>query len=134
VVKEAMGYLGRLLIAAYGSLFYLAWRNWRTYVGLYVALSVAIGIAPSSSDIRAFARGLPVAVALVLILAAWLYFAHDANSRFLTLQEGIVPHLLRFLTTLTYAFSLTSLGALLFLPLAVWKQGRVGENETSPSE
>lgn len=131
VLRESAAYLGRFLQTAYSSLPDLQWDNWRTYVGLYIALSVGIEIAPSPSDVVNFAKGLPLILAMMLLLAAWLYLAGDAQSGFLTLQEGLVPHLLNFLTAVTYAFVLVSLGVFVFLPLRLWQKLReqVAEDE-----
>jgi hypothetical protein len=124
VLTESVDYLGRFLETAYQGLFDLQWDNWRTYVGLYVALSVGIGIAPSGTDLKSFLRGLPLAVILILGLFARLYVSGDAESQFLALQERLVPHLLSFSTVVTYAFMLTMLGVLAFLPLRLWRKLR----------
>jgi hypothetical protein len=124
VLRESMAYLGDFLEAVYSSLPGLAWDNWRTYVGLYIALSVGAGIAPSSQDLRNVARGLPLTLLFVLGLFAWLYVSGDAESRFLALQEGLVPRLIQFSTAATYAFLLTMFGTILFLALAILKRWR----------
>lgn len=126
VIRESMGYLEYFVRAAYDNLTDLQWASWRTYVGLYIALSVGIGLAPSSQDLRILLRSLPLAFIFVFGLFVWLYLSGDAESRFLTLQEGIVPHLLKFSTAATYAFMLTTLGVFVFLPLRIWQRLRVG--------
>jgi hypothetical protein len=121
VLRSAMDYLGQFLQTVFQDLPHLQWENWRTYVGLYVALSIGFSLPPSDVDLKGFARGLPVAVVLVLGLFAWLYFSGDAEVRFLALQQTLVPRLLDFSTAVTYAFLLTSLGILVFLPLRLWQ-------------
>jgi hypothetical protein len=64
---------------------------------------------------------LPLATLLILGLFAWLYVSGDAEARFLALQEGFVPRLLKFSTAVTYAFTVTILGVLVFLPVRLWQ-------------
>ncbi len=124
VLRESMDYLGRFLQTAYENLPAFQWDNWRTYVGLYIALSVGMGIAPNAEDLKTLLGGLPLALFLILGLFVWLYTSGEAESRFLALQQGLVPHLLKFSTAVTYAFTLTVLGVVVLLPLAIWKRWR----------
>lgn len=124
VLRTSLDYLGQFLQAAYQHLPNLQWSDWRTFVGLYVALSVGVNIAPSDQDIKVFAGGIPLVILLGLALSAWLYLSGDAEGRFLALQQDVVPHLLQFSTVITYAFILTILGVVVFLPLGIWKRWR----------
>jgi hypothetical protein len=126
VVQEAMNYLGHLVQTAYYDFPSLQWENWRTWVGLYIALSVGIGVAPSGEDLKILLGGLPIAILLIFGLFVWLYSSGNAESSFLALQEGLAPHLLRFSTAVTYGFVLTALGVLVFLPLRLWQKLRSG--------
>jgi hypothetical protein len=124
VLREVLDYLGRFLEASFGNLTTLQWDNWRTFVGLYIALSVGTGIALSSTDQRYLLRGLPAAFILIWILFAALYLSGDVESRFLALQEWLVPHLLNFSTVATSAFILSIIGIIILLPLALWRRLR----------
>jgi hypothetical protein len=124
VLQETMGYLERFLPTLYPNLINLRWSNWRTYVGLYIAVSVAAGIAPSAQDLKNLARGLPIGVALFLALFAWLQASGDAEARLLAVQASLGPHLIHFSTIITYAFVLASLGVFLFLPIGLWNWWR----------
>jgi hypothetical protein len=126
VLKESMDYLGRFLQTAYHNLPGLQWGNWRTYIGLYIALSVGIGIAPSTQDFKIFVAALPTFILLILVLFAWLYLSGDVEATFSTVQQGLFPPLLKFSTAVTYAFVLTSLGVLIFLPLRLLQRVRAG--------
>jgi hypothetical protein len=119
-LTAAMDYVDLVLRNAFSQLSTLQWGNWRTYLGLYIAISVAIGLAPSSVDWRIFFASLPLAVLLVLALFAWLYVSGDAVAQFQALKETVMPHLLTFSTVVMYAFVLTILGALIFLPFGLW--------------
>jgi hypothetical protein len=122
ILHESIDHLSRFLRTVYSSLPSLEWSNWRTYAGLFMAFSVGIALAPSSGDLKNLARGLPIAIILVLALFTWLYTSGDAESSFLTLQEALALPLFNLTTAITYAFVLTSVGALLILPLAVLKR------------
>lgn len=122
VLRESMGYMGRFLETAFRNLPSLQWGNWRTYVGLYVALSVGMGIAPSAQDLRILAAALPLAFLVGLGFFAWLYLSGNPQEQFLTLQQGLVPALLTFSTAVTYAFVVASAGVLIFLPLAILRR------------
>gem|GEM_PF-827338 len=124
VLQEALDYLGRFVQAAYEGLPGLQWGNWRTYVGLYIAFSVGMGIAPSDQDLRVMITALPLATLLGVGAFALFYMSGDAESRFAAFQQGMWPHLLRFSTAVTYAFVLTSLGILVFLPLRLFSEVR----------
>lgn len=124
VLTETLQYLGRFLETVWRALPGLEWRNWRTYVGLYIALSVGAAIAPSSTDLKNLARSLPLILVVVVGLFVWLYVSGDAQSQFLLLQDRLVPHLLQFSTALTYAFILSVFGVLVFLPLRLWARLR----------
>jgi hypothetical protein len=124
ILRESLDYLGRFLEASFSNLSALQWDNWRTYVGLYIALSVGAGIALSSSDRRYLLQGLPAALLLSWIVFAALYLSGDVESRFLALQEWLVPHLLSFSTVATSAFILSIIGIIVLLPLALWRRLR----------
>jgi hypothetical protein len=126
VLGESMAYLERFLRTAYLNLSGLQWGSWRTYVGLYIAFSVGIGIAPSTDDLKILRAALPLAALLILGLFALLYLSGDAETVFVTLQQSLWPSLLRFSTAVTYAFVLTSLGMLIFLPLRLLQKVREG--------
>lgn len=117
VLRESLDFLGRFFQAMLVSLPNLAWGNWRTYVGLYIALSVASSIAPSPPDIRNFYRALPFALLALFLLFAGLYATGNLEARFPALQQALLPHLLALSTVITYAFVLTLLGVFIFLPL-----------------
>ena len=127
VLREALDYLGRFVQAAYEGLPGLQWGNWRTYVGLYIAFSMGIGIAPSPVDVRIMISALPLATLLGIGAFALFYLMGDAGSQFAAFQQGLWPHLLRFSTAVTYAFVLTSLGILVFLPLRLFSEVRRGD-------
>ena len=124
VLREALDYLGRFVQAAYEGLPGLQWGNWRTYVGLYIAFSVGMGIAPSDQDLKIMMVALPLATLLGVGAFALFYLVGDAESQFAAFQQGLWPHLLRFSTAVTYAFVLTSLGILVFLPLRLFSEVR----------
>lgn len=122
IIRESIDYVGRFLEAAYQNLPHLEWDNWRTWIGLYIAFSVGIGIAPSSQDLKIFVAALPLAILFVLALFVVLYLSGDVESTFQTLQQVLLLPTLKFLTVVTYAFVLTSLGILVFLPLYLLKR------------
>jgi hypothetical protein len=124
VLGVSLDYLGRFLEASLGNLSSLPWDDWRTYVGLYVALSVGAGIALSASDQKYLLRGLPAALLLIWIVFAAVYLSGDVESRFLALQAWLVPHLLNFSTVATSAFVLSIIGIIALLPLALWRRLR----------
>ena len=126
VIKESIDYVGRFLGAAYQSLSYLEWANWRTWVGLYIAFSVGIAIAPSKQDFRVLVAALPLVILFVLALFVALYLSDDVERTFRTLQEFLLVPMLKFLTVVTYAFVLTSLGIFVFLPLRLLQWWRTG--------
>lgn len=124
MLGEALDYLGRFVEACFGNLSAFRWDDWRTYLGLYVALSVATRTALSPSDRRNFLRGLPVALILIWIFCAVLYISGDVEGQFLALQEWLVPHLLNFSTVATSAFVLSIIGIIILLPLVLWRRLR----------
>lgn len=126
VLRASADYLGHFVRAAYENLPGLQWDSWRTYVGLYIALSVGIGIAPSTTDLKIFLAALPLSALLVLALFTLLYLSGDMESQFVAFQQGLWPYLLKFSTAVTYAFVLTSLGMFIFLPLRLFKAIREG--------
>jgi hypothetical protein len=85
---------------------------------------VGTRIALSTEDKRYLLRGLPAALILIWILCAILYLSGDVESRFLGLQEWLVPHLLNFSTVATSAFILSIIGIIILLPLALWRRLR----------
>ena len=105
VLQETMDYLAQFLQTAYQKLPGLQWDNWRTYVGLYIAFSVGIGIAPSDADLKIMLGALPLAALLVLGLFTLLYLSGDVEATFVTLQQVLWPPLLKFSTAITYALS-----------------------------
>lgn len=126
VLRESVDYLGRFVQSAFENLPDLEWDNLRTYVGLYIALSVGISITPSRQDFKVMVGALPVATFLALSLFALLFFSGDIEAQFQSFQQGLWPHLLRFSTAVTYAFVLTSLGIVVFLPLRLFSRVRQG--------
>jgi len=124
VFGEISDFLVQFLLATYERLLDLQWDNWRTYVGLYVVLSVGIRIVPSAADLKALLWGLPLAALLLFGLFVWLYVSGDALSTFETLQEALWPPLLKFATAVTTAFALAALGILVFLPLGLQEYAR----------
>jgi hypothetical protein len=124
VLREALDYLGRFVQTAYQNLPGLQWDNWRTYAGLYIAFSVGLGIAPSGQDLRIMITALPLATLLGVVAFALFHAVGDAEAQFAALQQGLWPHLLKFSTAVTYAFVLTSLGILVFLPLRLFSEVR----------
>jgi hypothetical protein len=126
VLHESLEYIGRFIQTLLHSLPRLEWGNWRTYVGLYIALSVGLGLAPSLQDLRILVAGLPVLLLVGLGLSALIYLTADAEATFRTLQGALVPLLLEFSTAATYAFLLTSLGIAVLLPLRILQKVRGG--------
>lgn len=127
LIEASLDYLGQVLKTAYSSLPALEWGNWRTYLGLYVALSVGMAIAPSTQDLKNMLGGLPFFLFLILGLFVWLYLSGDAEQVFLTLQQKLQPFLQGLTSAITYAFVLTSLGALILAPFRLWQ--RMSERE-----
>ncbi|MGD2206709.1 MAG: hypothetical protein PVH17_08015 [Anaerolineae bacterium] len=126
VLQVSAQYVGQFIQTTFHSLPALQWGNWRTYVGLYIALSVGLGLAPSPQDLKILAGSLPLLFLVGFAMSAWLYLAGDAEAQFLTLQQTLVPRLLDFSTAVTYAFLLTSLGMVIFMPLRIWQKWRSG--------
>jgi hypothetical protein len=122
VLRESMSYMGRFFETAFRNLPNLQWDNWQTYVGLYIALSVGMGITPSSQDLRILVAALPLALLVGLGFFAWIYLSGNPQEQFLALQQGLVPALLTFSTAVTYAFVVASVGVLVFLPLAILRK------------
>jgi hypothetical protein len=132
VLREALDYLGRFVQTAYESLPGMQWDSWRTYAGLYIAFSVGLGIAPSGQDLRIMLTALPLATLLGVGAFALFYLVGDAEAQFAALQQGLWPHLLKFSTAVTYAFVLTSLGILVFLPLRLFSEVRRSDGAVTP--
>jgi hypothetical protein len=124
LLRESLDYLGLFSELALGNLSTLQWDSWRTYVGLYIALSVGAGIMLSQRDRQYLVRGLPAALILTWIVFAVLYLSGDAESRFLVLQEWFLPHLVNLTTVATSAFFLSIIGIIILLPLALWRRLR----------
>ena len=124
VIREILDYLVQFLLAIYQKLPGLQWDNWRTYAGLYIALSVGIGVAPSKADRSILGRGLLVAGFAFFALFVLLYLSGDAQAAFATFHEALWPSLIRFSTAVTTAFVMASLGVLIFLPLYLLKMAR----------
>ena len=89
---------------------------------------MALGLAPSPKDLGALAAGLPLASVLGLVLLVLVYLSGNMAAAFTTLQGTLFPQLLGFSTATTYAFLLTCLGVLLFLPLSLLQTLRGGRN------
>ena len=126
VLRGTLDFLTQILLTAYQQLPDLQWDNWRTYAGLYIALSVGIGIAPSKADRRILGGGLVLAGFLAFALFVLLYLLGDAQTTFVALQEALWPALIKFSIAVTTAFVLASLGVLIFLPLYLLKMAREG--------
>jgi hypothetical protein len=126
VLNASLAYVAQLAQTAFRSLPYLQGGNWRTYLGLFIAFSVALGLAPSPNDLRGLAAGLPVAIVFGLAGFVLLYLSGNVAPAFATLQQKLLPQLLGFSTAVTYAFLLTSLGTLIFMPLALLLKLRGG--------
>ena len=124
VIREILDYLVQFLLAIYQKLPGLQWDNWRTYAGLYIALSVGIGIAPSRTDVGIWLGGLLTAGVVIFGLFVVLYLLGDAQTTFAALHEALWPALIKFSTAITTAFVLASLGVLIFLPLYLLKPPR----------
>jgi hypothetical protein len=124
VVKESLNQMWGFVKSVFSNLPDLEWRSWRTWAGLYIALSVGIHIAPSSQDLKIFFRALPIVFLITLPLFAWLYFSGSAEQTFLFLQEKVTPAMIRFSTAMTYALILTSFGLGGFLLLYLWQKIR----------
>ena len=124
VIRMSVDYLGRFVQSAFENLPGLEWDNWRTYVGLYIALSVGIGITPSGQDFKVMLGALPVATFLAVGLFALLFFSGDIEAQFESFQQGLWPYIFKFSTAVTYAFVLTSVGIVIFLPLRLFAKVR----------
>jgi hypothetical protein len=61
---------------------------------------------------------------LIFGLFVWLHLSGDGESRFLALQEDLVPQLVRLSTAVTYAFVLSSAGLPILLPIGLWRRLR----------
>lgn len=120
LLAATLDFMGRFLETALGGLFDLDWSNWRTYVGLYVALSIGVALLPSTTDLKIFAGAVPLALLAVLGIFVWLYLSGDVEARFLALQEALLPPLLAFSRIVSYAFVLTVLGLVFFFPFGFW--------------
>jgi hypothetical protein len=120
LLTATLDFLGRFLDTVSVNLLALDWGDWRTYVGLYIAFSVGIAILPSITDLKVFLAALPPVLLAGLGLFAWLYLSGDAEARFLSLQQALLPHLLALSRAIGYAFLLTALGVVVFLPFGFW--------------
>ena len=58
VFREITDFQVQFLLTAYDRLLDLQWDNWRTYVGLYVVLSIGIRIVPGAAGLKALLWGL----------------------------------------------------------------------------
>lgn len=124
VFSASLDYLGRFLSAVYGHLPSLSWGNWRTYAGLYIALSVGIAIAPSSTDLRLLAKGVPPLLVLFCCFFLALYLVGGDENSLSTVRQALALSMLRLSTAISAAFLLSSIGAVLLLPLALWGKWR----------
>jgi hypothetical protein len=66
VLRESLAYLGRFLETVYRAPPGFAWGERQTYLGLYVAVTVGTGIAPSSADLKIWAKSLQIALLLFI--------------------------------------------------------------------
>jgi hypothetical protein len=120
LLTATLDFVGRFLEAVFASLFNLEWSNWRTYAGLYLAFSIGTQIMPSVQDLKIFVGALPLALLAVLGIFVWLYVSGDVEAQFLALQEALLPSLLAFSRSISYAFVLTMLGLVFFFPFGFW--------------
>jgi hypothetical protein len=127
VLRESVDYLGRFVQSAYEGLPGLQWDNWRTYMGFYIAFSIGIAMAPSSTDLKIFLAALPVAAFLIVGLFILLNLDGNVESQFVAWQQTLWPTVFKFCTAVTYGFVLTSLGILVFLPLSLFSALRGAE-------
>lgn len=118
IVWDSVRYVWQSLVEAIRNLPSLEWTNWRTYVGLYTALSMGMGIVPSDVDLKVWVRGLPIAIILM-----WIVFCIvDWTGGSQAFISSLVPQLLNLSSAVTYAFVLTVLGIVVLLPLVVVKK------------
>jgi hypothetical protein len=127
VLRESVDYLGRFVQSAYEGLPDLQWDNWRTYMGFYIAFSIGIAMAPSSTDLKIFLTALPVAAFLIVGLFTLLNLDGNVEGQFTVWQQALWPLVFQFSTAVTYAFVLTSVGILVFLPLSLFSALRRAE-------
>lgn len=120
LLTATLDFAGRFLETVLSDLFNLDWSNWRTYVGLYIALSIGVALLPSTADLKIFAGALPLALLAVLGIFVWLYISGDVEAQFLALQNALLPPLLAFSRIVSYAFVLTVLGLVFFFPFGFW--------------
>jgi hypothetical protein len=125
VVTSTLDYMLRYASAVLQGLGALQWTNWRTYLGLYFAVSVGIGTAPSPPDVKYFVAALPVTLFLLYALFVPVYLLGDLEGRFVAVQQLLVPPLLAFSTVVIYALLLTLFGIVLcvllwFLQRFIW--------------
>ncbi len=126
VLQESLEYLVHFFQTIYSNLPHLEWKNWRTFMGLYVALSMGFSIAPSVPDLKILLKSLPLFLILVWGIFVLIYLWGNAEARFVTLQQSAEPLLLQFSAAMTYATVLSGLGVLIFLPLRIWQKLRQG--------
>jgi hypothetical protein len=122
IAWESVQYIWQSLVEALRNLPSLEWDNWRTYVGLYTALSMGMGIVPSSADWKYLLRGLPVALVLTWIAFCLVYYDGKGPGEFQALTESLLPHLQNLSSAVTYAFVLTVIGVVIFAPLVLVKR------------
>ncbi len=132
MVVEILRFLGKYFEAVFRGLLHLPWSQWRTYAGLYFALSVSSCIAPSSVDLRLVKRALPAVLGVLILVVSLVYVLGDVSHWFEAVQARLLPRLLGFSTMVGTAFALTFFGMLLFLPFRVMRSLRV-EREEPPA-
>jgi hypothetical protein len=125
VVTSTLEYMLRYAGAVLQGLGALQWTNWRTYLGLYLAVSVGAGTAPSPPDVKYFVAALPVTLFLLYVLFVPIYLLSDLEGRFVAVQQLLLPPLLAFSAVVIYALLLTLFGLLLcvllwFLKRIIW--------------
>jgi hypothetical protein len=124
--RASMDYLSNFVKAPYRALPHLDWGNWRTYIGLYIALSTSLQLTLSKADRSFLLQGILYALVLGLLASTWLYLSREPAQRLISWQQTILPHLLAFSTAVSAAFFLTSLGVIVLFPLAFIRGVREG--------
>jgi hypothetical protein len=112
----------------------LPWDNWRTYVGLYIAVSVGVGLALSPGDVKDFLAALPVSLILFYGLFVGVYLLGDVATLFPSVMGKLLPPLARLTMIITTALLLTLLGLFLCIPLFFLKRIVWGGSDAAVQE
>jgi len=125
VVSATLDYLVQYTGAVVHGLTAMEWTNWRTFLGLYIALSIGAHFAPGKSDVQLFLAALPVTLFFLYTVFVIVYLLGDLEGRFLAVQQVLLPPLLAFSTVVIYALLLTFFGLVLclllwFLKHVIW--------------